>query len=260
MVKHSTQCPTFSGQDSIAVLAFLKNYKRACDETDVSEGAALALLRYFLDEEVREVFQSYLYQDDDCLAGKLGADSISSYPEAVQWSLARAPGKTSWPPLREKCLAWPRTRMRQKKTLDNGCVDVLCAVAVRSMSAWSSRPISTDFRQLCAELWSESSGSPETTTRHALAQATAKATSVLSVSGGPLTPVSSIAGDTAVLWLRGGPFRPRSRTPCLLVTPRRPRQPLTRRKRLRRRNQGPVNRSCHLPLLFTLWVRGPSHV
>jgi len=44
----------FTGEDEIAVLAFLKKYKYACDETGVAECAALPLMKYFMGAKPRQ--------------------------------------------------------------------------------------------------------------------------------------------------------------------------------------------------------------
>ena len=54
------QCANFSGEDPIAVLGFLKNFKRACDDTGTSEGAAFPLLRYFLEGDALATFKSHV--------------------------------------------------------------------------------------------------------------------------------------------------------------------------------------------------------
>ena len=57
-LKHVMTVPLFNGEDSIAVLAFLKNYKFACDETGFSEGAALPLMKYFMGGEAKDTMFS----------------------------------------------------------------------------------------------------------------------------------------------------------------------------------------------------------
>ena len=84
-LKPSMQCPNFSGEDEIAVLGFLKNYKRACDDTGTSEGAALPLLRYFLAGGALSSFNKYV--GPGLRNSTPGVDCIRSYPEAVYWLL-----------------------------------------------------------------------------------------------------------------------------------------------------------------------------
>ena len=84
-LKPSMQCPNFSGEDEIAVLGFLKNYKRACDDTGTTEGMALPLLRYFLTGEALSTFLSYI--GPGLRNSQPGVDCIKSYPEAIQWLL-----------------------------------------------------------------------------------------------------------------------------------------------------------------------------
>jgi len=52
-MKHAMSGEEFTCQDEIAVLAFLKKYKYACDETGVAEGAALPLMKYFMGGEAK---------------------------------------------------------------------------------------------------------------------------------------------------------------------------------------------------------------
>ena len=85
-LKPSMQCPNFSGEDEIAILGFLKNYKTACDDTGTSEGAALPLLRYFLSGGALSSFNSYIGQG--LRNATPGVDCIRSYPEAVFWLLS----------------------------------------------------------------------------------------------------------------------------------------------------------------------------
>ena len=84
-LRPSMQCPNFSGEDEIAVLGFLKNYKRACDDTGTSEGAALPLLRYFLAGGALSSFNRYV--GPGLRNSTPGVDCIRSYPEAVYWLL-----------------------------------------------------------------------------------------------------------------------------------------------------------------------------
>jgi len=75
----------FTGDDEIAVLAFLKKFKYACDETGVAEGAALPLMKYFMGGEAKATMLTYIGLND--IGAQPGVDSINSYPEAVQWLL-----------------------------------------------------------------------------------------------------------------------------------------------------------------------------
>ena len=86
-LKHVMTVPLFDGVDSIAVLAFLKNYKFACDETGVSEGAALPLMKYFMAGEAKDTMLSYVGRGTGFADTEPGVDAINSYPEAVQWLL-----------------------------------------------------------------------------------------------------------------------------------------------------------------------------
>ena len=86
-LKHVMTVPLFNGEDSIAVLAFLKNYKFACDETGVSEGAALPLMKYFMGGEAKDTMLSYVGRGTGFADTEPGVDAINSYPEAVQWLL-----------------------------------------------------------------------------------------------------------------------------------------------------------------------------
>ena len=84
-IKNTLHCEMFTGKNSLAILQFLKNFSTACDETGTSEGVALHLFRHFLLPPARDMFMAY-YQVG--LEGSQpGRDSISSYPEAVQWLL-----------------------------------------------------------------------------------------------------------------------------------------------------------------------------
>ena len=84
-IKNSLHCPLFSGQEPLAVLQFLKNFTTACDETGTSEGIALHLMKHLLQSPARDMFSAYYQVGLD--GGQPGLDSISSYPEAVQWLL-----------------------------------------------------------------------------------------------------------------------------------------------------------------------------
>ena len=84
-VRHGMPSGKFNGEDEIAVLCFLKSFKNACNDTDISEGAAFYLLRYFLEGTALSMFESYqntTYED-----ARPGVDCITNYPEAVQWML-----------------------------------------------------------------------------------------------------------------------------------------------------------------------------
>lgn len=86
-LKHVMTVPIFTGEDPIAVLAFLKNFKFACDETGVAEGAALPLMKYFMGGEARETMLSYVGRGTGFEDARPGVDVIYSYPEAVNWLL-----------------------------------------------------------------------------------------------------------------------------------------------------------------------------
>lgn len=86
-LKHVMTVPLFTGEDPIAVLAFLKNFKFACDETGVAEGAALPLMKYFMAGEARETMLSYVGRGTGFADARPGIDIIYSYPEAVNWLL-----------------------------------------------------------------------------------------------------------------------------------------------------------------------------
>jgi len=85
-MKHAMSGDEFTGQDEIAVLAFLKKYKYACDETGVAEGAALPLMKYFIGGEAKSTMLTYIGSYDAGVEPDI--DSINSFPEALQW-LAR---------------------------------------------------------------------------------------------------------------------------------------------------------------------------
>jgi len=84
-MKHAMPGEEFTGDDEIAVLAFLKKFKYACDETGVAEGAALPLMKYFMGGEAKATMLTYIGLND--IGAQPGVDSINSYPEAVQWLL-----------------------------------------------------------------------------------------------------------------------------------------------------------------------------
>jgi len=84
-MKHAMPGEEFTGEDEIAVLAFLKKYKYACDETGVAEGAALPLLKYFMGGEAKATMLTYIGLNDE--GAQPGVDSINAYAEAVQWLL-----------------------------------------------------------------------------------------------------------------------------------------------------------------------------
>jgi len=86
-LRHVMTVPLFTGEDPIAVLAFLKNFKFACDETGVAEGAALPLMKYFMAGEARETMLSYVGRGTGFADARPGIDIINSYPEAVNWLL-----------------------------------------------------------------------------------------------------------------------------------------------------------------------------
>ena len=86
-LQHAMNVPKFNGEEAIAILAFLKNFKYACDETDVAEGAALPLMKYFMSGEAKATMLSYIGRGTGFADTQPGVDAINSYPEAVQWLL-----------------------------------------------------------------------------------------------------------------------------------------------------------------------------
>ena len=56
-LKPSMKCSNFSGEVPRAVLCFLKNFKRACDDKGTTEGAAFPLILYFLEGDALETFK-----------------------------------------------------------------------------------------------------------------------------------------------------------------------------------------------------------
>ncbi|GAB0493373.1 hypothetical protein MMPV_004655 [Pyropia vietnamensis] len=76
--------PPFTGAQPLKVFAWLRRFVKACDDNDVSEGMALYLFPHFLagDAEARYTL---------CLpdaGGHHGGESVTSYPEAVNWFLS----------------------------------------------------------------------------------------------------------------------------------------------------------------------------
>ena len=77
---------SFSGDDPIAVLGFLSRFRNACDKNDISEGAALWCLQFYLTGTAHSILESRL------TGGTMAVDvdrteMIHSYKEAVNFFL-----------------------------------------------------------------------------------------------------------------------------------------------------------------------------
>ncbi len=75
----------FSGEEEIEVLNFLTQYKRACDDTGISEGIVLRLFRFNLKGVALAAFETY----HNCIrrGDVRGEDYIESDCDAIQWFL-----------------------------------------------------------------------------------------------------------------------------------------------------------------------------
>ena len=76
--------PVFNGKESLKVFSWLRKFVKACDDNDVSEGMALYLIPNFLAGEAETRFTRNLPKSD----GRAGRESLSSFPEAVNWFLS----------------------------------------------------------------------------------------------------------------------------------------------------------------------------
>lgn len=76
----------FSGKDPIMVIRFLQQFKSACNQNGVHEGAAIWLFRFFLDDPVRSDVESML-EGDNNPSGATQQEMLRSYPEVVNYLL-----------------------------------------------------------------------------------------------------------------------------------------------------------------------------
>jgi len=76
--------PVFNGKEPLRVFSWLRKFVKACDDNDVSEGMTLYLIPNFLADEAETRFTRNLPESD----GRAGRESLSTFPEAVNWFLS----------------------------------------------------------------------------------------------------------------------------------------------------------------------------
>lgn len=78
---------TFNGKEPLSIVAFLQNFKAACDARNVHEGAAMWLFEHYLNRPVESVINARFALPAETARAQNGC--LTSYFAIINWLLKR---------------------------------------------------------------------------------------------------------------------------------------------------------------------------